>query len=82
MQRFLKLPIFNFHLNEFQMGSVIVLMEGVFLPINFKYCGLDLPLLRYIDMAERLCQKRALETFRLDPAKWGGKHFPIWIYTI
>jgi hypothetical protein len=23
-------------------------------------------------MAERLCQKRALEAFRLDPAKWGG----------
>lgn len=28
---------------------------------------------RYIDMAETLCQKRALEAFRLDPAKWGGK---------
>lgn len=27
---------------------------------------------RYIDMAESLCQKRALEAFRLDPAKWGG----------
>ncbi|KAJ8769346.1 hypothetical protein K2173_002550 [Erythroxylum novogranatense] len=26
---------------------------------------------RYIDMAESLCQKRALEAFRLDPAKWG-----------
>uniref|UniRef100_A0A7N0UWI6 Serine hydroxymethyltransferase n=1 Tax=Kalanchoe fedtschenkoi TaxID=63787 RepID=A0A7N0UWI6_KALFE len=25
----------------------------------------------YIDMAERLCQKRALEAFNLDPAKWG-----------
>ncbi|KAL2471450.1 Serine hydroxymethyltransferase 2 [Abeliophyllum distichum] len=25
----------------------------------------------YIDMAETLCQKRALETFQLDPAKWG-----------
>lgn len=24
-------------------------------------------------MAERLCQKRALEAFGLDPAKWGGK---------
>lgn len=23
-------------------------------------------------MAESLCQKRALEAFRLDPAKWGG----------
>lgn len=29
---------------------------------------------RYIDMAESLCQKRALEAFRLDPAKWGGKY--------
>ncbi|CAA0843093.1 Serine hydroxymethyltransferase 1- mitochondrial [Striga hermonthica] len=25
----------------------------------------------YIDMAETLCQKRALEAFRLDPEKWG-----------
>lgn len=25
----------------------------------------------FIDMAETLCQKRALEAFRLDPAKWG-----------
>ncbi|GFP89577.1 serine hydroxymethyltransferase 2 mitochondrial [Phtheirospermum japonicum] len=25
----------------------------------------------YIDMAETLCQKRALETFQLDPEKWG-----------
>jgi len=24
-------------------------------------------------MAETLCQKRALEAFRLDPEKWGGK---------
>lgn len=24
-------------------------------------------------MAESLCQKRALEAFQLDPAKWGGK---------
>ena len=31
---------------------------------------------RYIDMAETLCQKRALEAFRLDPAKWGGKYIP------
>lgn len=28
---------------------------------------------RYIDMAESLCQKRALEAFNLDPEKWGGK---------
>lgn len=27
---------------------------------------------RYIDMAESLCQKRALEAFGLDPSKWGG----------
>lgn len=25
----------------------------------------------FIDKAELLCQKRALEAFRLDPAKWG-----------
>ena len=25
-------------------------------------------------MAESLCQKRALEAFQLDPAKWGGKY--------
>merc|ERR1719174_1044110 len=25
----------------------------------------------FIDMAETLCQKRALEAFRLDPEKWG-----------
>ncbi|KAH7524795.1 hypothetical protein FEM48_Zijuj06G0157000 [Ziziphus jujuba var. spinosa] len=25
----------------------------------------------YIDMAERLCQQRALEAFQLDPEKWG-----------
>lgn len=25
----------------------------------------------YIDEAERLCQQRALEVFRLDPDKWG-----------
>ena len=25
----------------------------------------------FIDMAETLCQRRALEAFNLDPAKWG-----------
>lgn len=25
----------------------------------------------FIDEAESLCQKRALETFRLDPEEWG-----------
>ncbi|KAL1300878.1 serine hydroxymethyltransferase, mitochondrial-like isoform X2 [Arachis hypogaea] len=33
--------------------------------------------LQYIDMAERLCQKRALEAFRLDPAKWGVNVQPL-----
>lgn len=32
-----------------------------------------LPCSRFIDMAESLCQKRALEAFRLDASKWGGK---------
>ncbi|KAK7850380.1 serine hydroxymethyltransferase [Quercus suber] len=32
---------------------------------------------RYIDMAESLCQKRALEAFRLDPAKWGVNVQPL-----
>ncbi|CAA7393958.1 unnamed protein product [Spirodela intermedia] len=31
----------------------------------------------YIDMAETLCQKRALEVFRLDPAKWGVNVQPL-----
>lgn len=34
---------------------------------------MELSIFRYIDMAESLCQKRALEAFRLDPAKWGGE---------
>ncbi|CAK9149790.1 unnamed protein product [Ilex paraguariensis] len=28
----------------------------------------------YIDIAESLCQKRALEAFRLDPAMWEDRH--------
>jgi hypothetical protein len=40
--------------------------SGLVLVLFFLDC-------RYIDMAERLCQKRALEAFRLDPEKWGGK---------
>nr|POE76625.1 serine hydroxymethyltransferase, mitochondrial [Quercus suber] len=32
---------------------------------------------RYIDMAQSLCQKRALEAFRLDPAKWGVNVQPL-----
>uniref|UniRef100_A0A0E0D6K8 Serine hydroxymethyltransferase n=1 Tax=Oryza meridionalis TaxID=40149 RepID=A0A0E0D6K8_9ORYZ len=35
----------------------------------------------YIDMAESLCQKRALEAFRLDPAKWGGSPANFHVYT-
>ncbi|PHT55104.1 Serine hydroxymethyltransferase 1, mitochondrial [Capsicum baccatum] len=31
----------------------------------------------YIDMAETLCQKRALDKFRLDPAKWGVNVQPL-----
>ncbi|KAJ1672608.1 Serine hydroxymethyltransferase, cytosolic, partial [Spiromyces aspiralis] len=31
----------------------------------------------YIDMSERLCQKRALEAFHLDPAKWGVNVQPL-----
>ncbi|XLR24476.1 hypothetical protein S83_052376 [Arachis hypogaea] len=29
-------------------------------------------------MAERLCQKRVLEVFRLDPAKWGVNVQPLY----
>eukprot|EP00250_Pteridium_aquilinum_P033202 c5313_g1_i1 orf=496-2067(-) len=31
----------------------------------------------FIDMAESLCQKRALEAFRLDPTKWGVNVQPL-----
>merc|ERR1712151_912422 len=31
----------------------------------------------FIDMAERLCQKRALEAFNLDPEKWGVNVQPL-----
>eukprot|EP00475_Leptophrys_vorax_P042798 TRINITY_DN8066_c0_g1_i1.p1 TRINITY_DN8066_c0_g1~~TRINITY_DN8066_c0_g1_i1.p1 ORF type:complete len:531 (+),score=29.57 TRINITY_DN8066_c0_g1_i1:84-1676(+) len=31
----------------------------------------------FIDMAETLCQKRALEAFKLDPAKWGVNVQPL-----
>ncbi|XP_060192653.1 serine hydroxymethyltransferase, mitochondrial-like [Lycium barbarum] len=31
----------------------------------------------FIDMAETLCQKRALQAFRLDPAKWGVNVQPL-----
>lgn len=31
----------------------------------------------FIDQAERLCQKRALAAFRLDPAKWGVNVQPL-----
>ncbi|KAK9949305.1 hypothetical protein M0R45_004837 [Rubus argutus] len=32
---------------------------------------------KFMDMAETLCQKRALEAFRLDPAKWGVNVQPL-----
>ncbi|KAJ4462238.1 putative Serine hydroxymethyltransferase [Paratrimastix pyriformis] len=32
---------------------------------------------QYIDQAERLCQQRALEAFRLDPSKWGVNVQPL-----
>jgi len=31
----------------------------------------------FIDQSERLCQKRALEAFNLDPAKWGVNVQPL-----
>ena len=34
---------------------------------DFRYYGGN----KYIDDVERLCQKRALELFKLDPEKWG-----------
>lgn len=33
-------------------------------------------------MAERLCQKRALETFQLDPEKWGGIPYSLVLYRV
>lgn len=42
--------------------------------LNCSAHGACVPLVcgRFIDMAESLCQKRALAAFRLDPEKWGG----------
>ncbi|KAK4410111.1 Serine hydroxymethyltransferase, mitochondrial [Sesamum angolense] len=49
--------------------------------VNFKVFSFLLTMQvlvnRYIDMAETLCQKRALEAFRLDPAKWGVNVQPL-----
>lgn len=46
--------------------------------LEISLCVFFIPLSsRYIDMAETLCQKRALEAFRLDPKKWGGSYAPI-----
>ncbi|CAL5369289.1 unnamed protein product [Camellia sinensis] len=49
------------------VGSVMTntISEGY--PGGARYYGGN----EYIDMAESLCRKRALEAFRLDPAKWG-----------
>ena len=35
--------------------------------IYFRYYGGN----EFIDDVERLCQKRSLEAFRLDPSQWG-----------
>ncbi len=32
---------------------------------------------QFIDEIERMCQKRALEAFKLDPAKWGVNVQPL-----
>lgn len=47
---------------------------GFFWYLNCSAYGACVPLVcgRFIDMAETLCQKRALAAFRLDPEKWGG----------
>ncbi|KAG5026820.1 hypothetical protein JHK86_022734 [Glycine max] len=42
-----------------------------------EYVSLTFCIYMYIDMAETLCQKRALEAFRLDPAKWGVNVQPL-----
>jgi hypothetical protein len=51
------------HFQEIESGWIIWI--GVCI-LSFLGC-------RYIDMVESLCSKRALEAFRLDLAKWGGK---------
>ncbi|CAL9750965.1 unnamed protein product [Musa acuminata subsp. burmannicoides] len=47
-------------------GSIMSLKNSEGCPGARYYRGNE-----YMDMAESLCQKRALEAFRLDPAKWG-----------
>lgn len=51
--------------------AINFLLGCIYILIN---TSMKLSHFRYIDMAETLCQKRALEAFRLDPAKWGGKY--------
>nr|XP_018678571.1 PREDICTED: serine hydroxymethyltransferase, mitochondrial-like isoform X1 [Musa acuminata subsp. malaccensis] len=48
------------------VGSIMSLKNSEGCPGARYYRGNE-----YMDMAESLCQKRALEAFRLDPAKWG-----------
>jgi len=48
------------------LGSVCTNKYAEGLPGNRYYGGNEV-----IDQIERLCQKRALEAFNLDPAKWG-----------
>merc|ERR550525_2130398 len=48
------------------VGSVMVNKYSEGYPGQRYYGGNE-----FIDQAESLCQKRALEAFRLDPEKWG-----------
>lgn len=50
------------------MHAHVLVNAHVVKPDSFSFINKS----RYIDMAETLCQKRALEAFQLDPAKWGG----------
>ncbi|KAG4992172.1 hypothetical protein JHK87_025629 [Glycine soja] len=54
------------------IGSIITNTRNEGYPGARYYGGNE-----YIDMAETLCQKRALEAFRLDPAKWGVNVQPL-----
>lgn len=54
------------------LPSIVILMFVVAASSNILSVIFFKSNFRYIDMAESLCQKRALEAFRLDPAKWGG----------
>ncbi|XP_021888102.1 serine hydroxymethyltransferase, mitochondrial-like [Carica papaya] len=53
------------------VGSVMTNKYSEGYPVSFSFQSLNFTRGRYIDMAESLCQKRALEAFQLDPEKWG-----------